>query len=187
MHLTALFIQKCLCCILSSWTAVIAGHLPPQTVSASYKQNGSICIVTKDQCRKDIDGDVWTDSHWWGPDTSGCDCKNLSMFRRDAMLGQSKATLGAGEDEKGGETTEDKAEAGRTALSHLMKSWRLFRFSFIRSRLCFSFPLYCGTRSSLILKFKYMDFYLCISILVWMTVVYECAWGNRGIRACTLM
>lgn len=103
-------------------------------------------------------------------------------------VGPVKATGGAGEDEKGGETTEDRwGEAGRTAPSHLMKSWRLFPFSFIRSRLCFSFPLYCGTRSTLILKFKYMDFYLCISILVWMSVVYECVWWNRGIRTCTLM
>lgn len=54
MHLTALFIQKCLCCILSSWMAVIGGHLPLQTVPASYKHNGSVCTVTKDQCGKDF-------------------------------------------------------------------------------------------------------------------------------------
>lgn len=104
MHLTNLLIQKCLCCIIVSWTAVNrrrSAIFPPQAVSASYWQNGSVCIgprgvwpITKDQCTKDFDGDEGVDRipvtlikmrtppgvvH-----TSGFDFMNLSLLRRDS-------------------------------------------------------------------------------------------------------
>lgn len=101
-----------------------------------------------------------------------------------AVLGQWKATEQAVEDEKWAETTNNKDEAGRGGvLPHLMKSLELFHFNCLYFLVAF---LSWNSVITLILKFKSMDFYLCISILVWVSVMYECTWGNLArVTRCT--
>lgn len=64
-----------------------------------------------------------------------------------AVLGQSKATEQAVEDEKWTETTNNKDEAGRGGvLPHLMKSLELFHFAFISTVFTSWLLFYRGTQ-----------------------------------------
>lgn len=140
MHLTSLFIQKCLCRSTFSWMAVKGKRCaifsppptphPTQTVSAFSQQNGlglpqpqgPLCHYTgpvqqrlmgtcgqtpSDACK---DGDSPDVVH-----TAGSELYELvEVFgvMAGAVLGQSKATEQAVEDEKWAETTANGDEAG---------------------------------------------------------------------------
>lgn len=149
----------------------------------------AVCAITKDRCRKDFDGDMWTDSQWclqrWGL-TRCCPHRWARLYELVDVPAWRQAPCWAGQRQQNKRLKMKREErqpitkmrrAGG-ALSHLMKSLELFHFAFI-STVFFSVAfLLWNSVITLILKFKYMDFYLCISILVWMSVVYECTWGN---------